>query len=128
MGFGAAADGAAPATGAPCSAAEASATVGIFSVVPATTAESSVSPLAAASARVVKLLAAAIPHSVSPDWTTCGTEPAAGVTARTKNVSEIRTVRMARNRPRPGAPGQPSAHDYVVLQATSQRADRPRAA
>jgi hypothetical protein len=48
------------------SAAAASASEGIWIVVPATTCAVSGSPLAAASERVVKLLAAAIDQSVSP--------------------------------------------------------------
>src|SRR5690349_5864862 len=55
-----------------CSAAAPSAIEGIWIVEPRTTGEFSLSPLAAATERVVKLLAAAIDHSVSPGWTTCG--------------------------------------------------------
>src|SRR3954454_10908226 len=98
MGAGAAADGAVAtgaAAGAPPSAADASATLGTLNVVPAITAEPSDRPLAAAKARVVKLLAAAIDHRLSPGWTTWGTDAAAGLAATAMNMSEIRTVRMA---------------------------------
>src|SRR5436305_851962 len=58
--------------------------------------------------------------------TTCGTDAAAGLTAKTKNVSEIRTVRMAVNRPRHDASRQPNARDYGALQANSRRWRPPR--
>src|SRR5437763_16023107 len=102
MGSGAVAAGApaaTPAAGAAPSAADASATLGIFSVVPATTGEVSDRPLAAANERVVKLLAAAIDHRVSPGWTTCGTAAAAGGAAAAADGSEAR-----RNRSRPRSP------------------------
>jgi hypothetical protein len=47
-------------------------------VRPTTTCAVSGSPFAAARARVVKLLAAAIDHSVSPSCTVCGTAAVAG--------------------------------------------------
>ena len=46
--------------------------------MPSTTCEFSDSPLNAATVRVVRLLAAAIDHSVSPGCTTCGTAAPAG--------------------------------------------------
>ena len=61
------------------SAAAASASDGIWIVLPTTTWASSGRPLAAARVRVVKLLAAAIDHSVSPGWTVWGTAAVAGV-------------------------------------------------
>jgi hypothetical protein len=76
--------------GAPCAAraAFASATVGTLIVCPKTTCASGDRPLAAASARVVRLLAYAIVHSVSPGRTTCGMTAgdAAGI-ARTAAVA-----------------------------------------
>src|SRR3954466_2502241 len=100
--------GAPPAAGAPPSADAASATLGTFSVVPAITAESSERPLAAAKARVVKLLAAAIDHRVSPGWTTWGTAAGEGLAATAMNMSEIRTVRMALTVPRHAAHHKPA--------------------
>src|SRR4051794_17778157 len=101
-------DEAAAATGVAPRAADASATLGTFSVVPAITAESSDRPLAAAKARVVKLLAAANDHRVSPGWTTWGTDAAAGLAATAMNMSEIRTVRMAFTVPRHAAHHKPT--------------------
>src|SRR3954447_10330420 len=49
-------------------------------VLPSTTCELSDSPLYAATVRVVRLLAAAIDHRVSPGCTTCGTAAPAGAT------------------------------------------------
>src|SRR4249919_3593041 len=70
-----------------CMAAVASATVGILIVVPSSTALFYDSPFAAASARVEKLLAAAIDHSVSPGRTMCGTDACAGAArARTDRI------------------------------------------
>src|SRR4051794_1098690 len=89
----------AAAAGAVPSAAAASPTVGTFSVVPAMTAASSDRPLDAANGRVVRLLAEAIVHRVSPGWTTWGTDADAGTAPSRRNVSEIRTVRMARTVP-----------------------------
>src|SRR5919108_2444445 len=71
--------GAAVAAGAvPCNVAAPSATVGTWIVEPRTTWASSGRPLYAATVRVVRLFAAAIDHSVSPGWTVCATEAAAG--------------------------------------------------
>src|SRR4051812_15960999 len=67
--------------------------LGMLTVLPSTTFEFSDSPLAAASARVVKLLAAAIDQSDSPGWTTCGTPAEAGAAA-------TRAVTMARPKAR----------------------------
>ena len=64
-----------------CIAAAASATLGTWIVEPSTTLAVSGRPLYAATARVVKLLAAAIVHSVSPGATTCGTAAPAGAAA-----------------------------------------------
>src|SRR4051812_27684880 len=58
------------------------------------TAASSDRALGAANARVVRLLAEAIVHRVSPGWTTWGTAADAGMAPSRRNVSEIRTVRM----------------------------------
>src|SRR5436305_692657 len=66
-------------------------------VCPATTDEVSLRPFAAASARVVKLFAAAIDHSVSPGWTTCGTPAEAG-------VAVITHARRATRQPRDTSP------------------------
>src|SRR3954467_2290290 len=51
-------------------------------VEPSTTCELSESPLKAATVRVVRLLAAAIDHSVSPGCTVCGTAALAGTAAK----------------------------------------------
>src|SRR3954447_1409816 len=59
----------------------ASETLGIVTVLPRTTCESSDKPFAAASERVVKLFAAAIDHRLSPGWTTWGTPAEAGAAA-----------------------------------------------
>src|SRR3954471_13319151 len=56
--------------------------VGTITVEPSTTCEFSDRPLKAATVRVVRLLAAAIDHSVSPDCTTCGTAALAGAAMR----------------------------------------------
>ena len=65
-----------------------------------TTCASSGRPFAAASARVVKLLAAAIDHSVSPDCTVCGTFAPAGAekisVAASAAKSSVRKGRKAR--------------------------------
>ena len=58
-------------------------------VLPSTTFEFSDRPFAAASARVVKLLAEAIDQSDSPGWTTCGIPAAAGEAA-TRPVTSAR--------------------------------------
>jgi hypothetical protein len=55
--------------------------LGIWIVLPSTTFEFSERPFAAASARVVKLFAAAMDHRLSPGWTTCGTPAEAGAAA-----------------------------------------------
>src|SRR6476661_3896080 len=81
-----------------CSAATPSAMLGIWIVAPRTTGEVSLRPLAAASERVVKLLAAAIDHRVSPGWTTWGTlaDAAAGkIASRKKEIVSGRRRRMA---------------------------------
>src|SRR3954452_19858452 len=106
--MGSGAPDAAVATGTPPSAADAWVTLGTLNVVPAITAEASDRPLAAAKARVVKLLAAAIDHRVSPGWTTWGADAAAGVAATAMNMSEIRTVRMAPTVPRHAAHHKPA--------------------
>src|SRR5690242_16891055 len=79
-------------------------------VLPSTTFEFSDSPFAAASARVVKLFAAAIDQSDSPGWTTCGTAAVAEV-ATTRLVMVARPNRRERF-PMPGRfpaglPGDP---------------------
>src|SRR3954447_2340856 len=58
-----------------------------MTVRPSTTCEFSDRPLNAATVRVVRLFAAAIDHSVSPGWTTCGTaaEAVEGTRARAAN-------------------------------------------
>src|SRR3954469_18108927 len=60
---------------------EASEMLGTWIVLPSTTFEFSDRPFAAASARVEKLLAAAIDQSDSPGCTTCGTLAATGPAA-----------------------------------------------
>src|SRR4051794_18744244 len=79
-----------------CSAAVPSAIDGIWIVEPSTTGEVSLSPFAAASERVVKLLAAAIDQRVSPGWTTCGTLAEAGRTeSRKREIVSRGRRRMA---------------------------------
>src|SRR4051812_31243302 len=56
-------------------------------VRPSTTCELSDRPLKAATVRVVRLFAAAIDHSVSPGWTTCGTAADAVEGARAKTAN-----------------------------------------
>jgi hypothetical protein len=84
-----------PTGAAPPSAAAASCSEGIWIVLPATTWASSGRPFAAASERVVKLLAAAIENSVSPGCTVCGTLAAAGAAndSNTKATSGVRRER-----------------------------------
>src|SRR3954466_4757857 len=81
------------------SAAAPSAIDGIWIVEPRTTGDVSLRPLAAASERVVKLLAAAIDQRVSPGWTTCGTLAlaAAGKIASTKKEIVSRGRRRMRS-------------------------------
>src|SRR5437016_1019213 len=69
--------------------------LGIVIVLPSTTCEFSFSPLAAASARVVKLFDAAIDHSDSPGWTTCAT-PAEADAAASRQMMSVSP--KARNR------------------------------
>src|SRR4051794_35121657 len=73
MGAGAAPPPEAGAGAPPCSADAAWGTLGIWIVCPATTSAVAGRPFAAASDRVVKLLAAAIDQRVSPGWTVCAT-------------------------------------------------------
>src|SRR5215204_373918 len=65
----------------PWSAAAAWYSLGICTVCPATTCAVSGTPFAAASDRVVKLLAAAIDQSVSPGWTVWATDASAAAGA-----------------------------------------------
>src|ERR687897_1675741 len=62
-------------------------------VEPSTTWASSERPLYAATVRVVRLLAAAIDHRVSPGVTTCGTAAAAGAADARKAKAEMRMLR-----------------------------------
>src|SRR4051794_8732297 len=62
-------------------------------VEPSTTCEFSESPLKAATVRVVRLLAAAIDHSVSPGCTVCGTEALAGTAAKRAKMTANSGVR-----------------------------------
>src|SRR4051812_20610453 len=100
------------------SAAAPSETDGSWIVAPRATRDGSLRPLAAASERVVKLLAAAIDHMLSPGWTTWGTLAlaAAGKIASTKKEIVSRGRRRMRSpSPRRGP-------------ATSGRADLRRPA
>src|SRR3954447_21113632 len=97
-------------------------------VRPSTTCEFSDRPLKAATVRVVRLFAAAIDHSVSPGWTTCGTaaEAVEGARARMANktadsglmrkaslhASGLTEPRLAPPRPF----GKRGARAYVTLQ------------
>src|SRR4051795_3384216 len=77
---------------------EPSTVLGTMIVLPRTTCAFSDRPLKAATVRVVRLLAAAIDHRVSPGATTCGTAaPAlAGAAAtRAKKTAERRVRRKA---------------------------------
>src|SRR5256885_1704980 len=79
------------------SAAEPSATDGIWIVPPRTTLASGESPLAAARVRVVRLLAAAIDQSVSPGPTVWATlAVAAGAAQQVATSEHSRTRRMRR--------------------------------
>ena len=91
-----------------CSVRAASPSAGIITVEPSTTFASGESPLNAASERVVKLLAAAIVHRVSPGPTVCGT--AAG--------AEAAMVRVAR-------PVTPASRSERMRQSVSHRPQRP---
>src|SRR4051794_28902292 len=62
-------------------------------VEPSTTCEFSESPLKAATVRVVRLLAAAIDHSVSPGCTVCGTAALAGAATTRANTTANSGVR-----------------------------------
>src|SRR4051794_6294307 len=62
-------------------------------VLPSTTCEVSERPLNAATVRVVRLLAAAIDHSVSPDCTVCGTAALEGAAKRRANRTANNGVR-----------------------------------
>src|SRR3954451_2349436 len=62
-------------------------------VEPSTTCELSERPLKAATVRVVRLLAAAIDHSVSPGCTTCGTAALAGAARTRANTTANSGVR-----------------------------------
>src|SRR3954447_20225287 len=98
-------------------------------VLPSTTCEVSERPLNAATVRVVRLLAAAIDHSVSPGCTTCGTAAPAGAASkrakRSTNRGERRKAkasgvgsdptRLALQRPY----WKRCARGYVALQRSS---------
>src|SRR5947209_1276417 len=101
-------------------AAAASVTLGISIVDPRTTGEFSESPFAAARALVVKLLAAAIDHSVSPGWTTCGTPAEAGAAASKAVASASPSARpmFAMTRRFPG--GSEGDSRYGRMQKTLQ--------
>src|SRR3954454_8116168 len=102
-----------------------------MTVEPSTTCEFSDNPLNAATVRVVRLLAAAIDHSVSPGCTTCGTAAPAGAASarakRTTNRGKRRkatasgvgsdSTRLARKRP----DWKPDARGYVALQRSARR-------
>src|SRR4051812_44265457 len=64
-----------------------------MTVEPSTTCEFSDNPLYAATVRVVRLLAAAIDHSVSPGCTTCGTAALEGAARRSAKSTAYRGVR-----------------------------------
>src|SRR3954452_4532406 len=64
-----------------------------MTVEPSTTCEFSESPLKAATVRVVRLLAAAIEHSVSPGCTVCGTAALAGTAAMRPKMTANSGVR-----------------------------------
>src|SRR4051794_1724817 len=100
MGAGAAVEaGAADEAGAPlCSAEAAWYSLGIWIVWPVTTWAVSASPLAAASDRVVKLLAAAIDQSVSPGWTVCATNALDVAGASSVTSAAMATPRMERRK------------------------------
>src|SRR4051794_13360925 len=106
-------------------------------VEPSTTWLFSDSPLKAATVRVVRLLAAAIDHNVSPGITTCPTAaPAgdagarrkaaaaaemdtAGLSLRTSWTSLVRTNAASHSQAAP--PGRAAARAYVALQAGLRR-------
>src|SRR3954469_24076756 len=106
-------------------------------VLPSTTCEFSERPLNAATVRVVRLLAAAIDHSVSPGCTTCGTAALAGAASnrakRSTNKGERRKAiascvgsdptRLARRRP----DWKRCARGYVALQRSSLAKRGPQA-
>src|SRR3954470_22211881 len=62
-------------------------------VLPSTTCELSDRPLKAATVRVVRLLAAAIDHSVSPGCTVCGTAAPEGAAKSRANSTASNGVR-----------------------------------
>src|SRR4051812_1984856 len=64
-----------------------------MTVEPRTTCEFSDNPLNAATVRVVRLLAAAMDHSVSPGCTTCGTAALEGAARRRANSTAYNGVR-----------------------------------
>src|SRR4051794_19268870 len=70
-------------------------------VLPSTTCEVSERPLNAATVRVVRLLAAAIVHSVSPGCTVCATAALAGAAAAAANTAA--STGTARHAAREGA-------------------------
>src|SRR3954464_5485679 len=95
-----------------------------MSVLPSTTCELSDRPLKAATVRVVRLLAAAIDHRVSPGWTVCGTvaEAVAGsARVAAKRTADRRVVRKrglrapgGRIRALPATPRFPSGARVVT--------------
>src|SRR3954470_13412725 len=72
--------------------------LGIWIVWPVTTCDVSDSPLAAASARVVKLLAAAIDQRVSPGCTVCATNALDVAGANSVASAAMATPRMERRK------------------------------
>src|SRR3954447_12499138 len=95
-------------------------------VAPSTTCASSDSPLKAATVRVVRLLAAAIDHSVSPGCTVCGTAAEAGAALATKIAALRRRRRITRRilRLNPLA-GNRRVRDYGTLQPMDRAAASP---
>ena len=73
--------------------------LGTSIVEPMTTLEAGESPFAAASVRVVRLLAAAIDHSVSPGSTVCGTEASAQAAEASSRVVAASAARRTVDRP-----------------------------
>src|SRR3954452_9511740 len=104
-------------------------------VRPSTTCEFSDRPLKAATVRVVRLFAAAIDHSVSPGWTTCGTAaPAvegtrAETAKKTADSGRLRKVTLHASGLTPTRLAlrariwKRRARAYVTLQGAMQAAD-----
>src|SRR3954452_8133321 len=96
-----------------------------MTVEPRTTCEFSDNPLYAATVRVVRLLAAAIDHSVSPGCTTCGTAALEGAARNRANRTANSGVRrktkascFVSDPPRLAPPvgfGKRAARRYVAL-------------